>query len=533
MATSPAETLARLKPTYQDVLNAPAHQVAEIINGTLYTHPRPAVPHTRASSVLGRKIGAPYDDEVGGPGGWWIHDEPELHLGDDILVPDLAGWRRERMPELPDTAYVTLAPDWVCEVLSASTRRVDLNGKHPVIPRPAVPGAAGKPWARNGPCEAGARQAPGSGTKRRWHSTGIPSSFESARILSIRTDFGLTHTRTRVDPHRRRCEHMTNWAIDANIIMQQGVRRLLGACVEYTNGRLLVPERALALACTHYQSIARRRARRITDWNATSGTEGQAPANRDELIVARAIAIHQAFANWASTEPQRNDGLWALAPATAESSRIAQRLFVAGIAREGRGTHIEEDAEVAAQALDAGCRWIASHNLDLLQGAPFERWLAAEQAQGRLRTASAPFVCAIDDAIDQMLETESETPIGRETLASLAWEVTRPNNPDAARDTHARLRTIQRFTNALHEGGAVRAARFVNEIMTQGHADPEGIRSTLARRSVRGTIDRTRAAEQRQAHASRAAINAVNIGDYIHGLTRPLRPDNTEGIMQL
>lgn len=304
---------------------------------------------------------------------------------------------------------------------------------------------------------------------------------------------------------------MTNWAVDANIIMQQGVRRLLSACVEYTNGRLFVPERALALASTHYQSIARRRARRITDWNAASGTGGEAPANRDELIVARAIAIHRAFANWASTEPQRNDGLWALAPATAESSRIAQRLFVAGIAREGRSTHIEEDAEVAAQALDAGCRWIASHNLDLLQGAPFERWLAGEQAQGRLRAASAPFVCAIDDAIDQMLDTEDKTSIGRETLASLGWEVTRPDNPDAALDTRARMRTIQRFTDALHEGGAVRSAKFVNEIIGHGHADPERVRATLERRALRGTIERTRGAEQRQVRASRAAIEAVSI----------------------
>ena len=100
MAASASEALARGRATYQDVLDAPAHQVAEIVDGTLHTHPRPAVPHIRASSVLGRKIGAPYDDEVGGPGGWWILDEPELHLGEDIVVPDLAGWRRERMPEL-------------------------------------------------------------------------------------------------------------------------------------------------------------------------------------------------------------------------------------------------------------------------------------------------------------------------------------------------------------------------------------------------------------------------------------------------
>ena len=126
------------RATYQDVLDAPEHRVAEIVEGTLHTHPRPAAPHVRASSVLGRKIGSPYDDEIDGPGGWWIIDEPELHLGDDILVPDLAGWRRERMPDYPDTANFTLAPDWVCEVLSASTRRFDLHGKRPVYAREGV-----------------------------------------------------------------------------------------------------------------------------------------------------------------------------------------------------------------------------------------------------------------------------------------------------------------------------------------------------------------------------------------------------------
>ena len=138
MAASTSEALARSRATYQDVLDAPAHQVAEIIDGTLHMHPRPAMPHARASSVLGGKIGGPFDYDAGGPGGWWIVFEPELHLGEEILVPDLAGWRRERMPEYPETAYATLAPDWVCEVLSASTRRLDLQDKRPIYAREEV-----------------------------------------------------------------------------------------------------------------------------------------------------------------------------------------------------------------------------------------------------------------------------------------------------------------------------------------------------------------------------------------------------------
>ena len=120
------------------MLDAPENRVAEIVGGALHTHPRPAAPHARAASSLGVKVGGPFDYDKGGPGGWWIIFEPELHLGEDIVVPDLAGWRRERMPEYPDTAYFTLAPDWACEVLSPSTRKLDLHGKRPVYAREGV-----------------------------------------------------------------------------------------------------------------------------------------------------------------------------------------------------------------------------------------------------------------------------------------------------------------------------------------------------------------------------------------------------------
>lgn len=115
--------------TYEDVLDAPEHMVAEIIGGALHLHPRPRSRHARVSSALGRQIGGPFDYDPGGPGGWWILDEPELHLGPDVLVPDLAGWRRERMPVLEDVPYFEMAPDWVCEVLSPATRARDRGTK--------------------------------------------------------------------------------------------------------------------------------------------------------------------------------------------------------------------------------------------------------------------------------------------------------------------------------------------------------------------------------------------------------------------
>jgi len=126
------------RATYQGVLDAPTHQIAEVINGTLHTHPRPAMPHTRVASTLGHKIGGPFDYDADGPRGWWIMDQPKLHLDEEIIVPDLAGWRRQRMPRHPDTAYVTLAPDCVCEILSPSTRKLDLLEKRPLYAHQGV-----------------------------------------------------------------------------------------------------------------------------------------------------------------------------------------------------------------------------------------------------------------------------------------------------------------------------------------------------------------------------------------------------------
>ena len=126
------------RATYQDVLDAPPHRVAEVVSGVLHTHPRPASPHTLASSSLGTDLSQAFQFGRGGPGGWWILDEPELHLAEDIVVPDLAGWRRDRMPKYPNAAFFTLPPDWVCEVLSPSTRRIDLHGKRPIYAREGV-----------------------------------------------------------------------------------------------------------------------------------------------------------------------------------------------------------------------------------------------------------------------------------------------------------------------------------------------------------------------------------------------------------
>jgi Uma2 family endonuclease len=126
------------RATYEDLVRVPSHLVAELIDGQLITSPRPAPPHALATSSLSGELHGPFDRGRGGPGGWIILYEPELHLNGDALVPDLAGWRRERMPALPQTAAFELAPDWVCEVLSPSTAAIDRTVKIPVYAREGV-----------------------------------------------------------------------------------------------------------------------------------------------------------------------------------------------------------------------------------------------------------------------------------------------------------------------------------------------------------------------------------------------------------
>lgn len=131
----------RQPATYEDLLKVPDHLVAEIVDGELYATPRPTPRHADASSTLGGMLHGPFDRGRGGPGGWRILDEPELHLGRDVVVPDLGGWRRERLPALPEEAYFSVAPDWICEVLSPSTAALDRVKKLTVYARERVPHA--------------------------------------------------------------------------------------------------------------------------------------------------------------------------------------------------------------------------------------------------------------------------------------------------------------------------------------------------------------------------------------------------------
>ncbi len=121
--------------TYADLYSIPDNMIGEIIDGELYVMPRPSPKHCNTSSSLGIIIGYYYKMGMnGGSGKWWILDEPEIHFSDlkeDFLVPDIAGWKKERMPTLPAETYFSVPPDWICEILSPGTARHDRKKKLP------------------------------------------------------------------------------------------------------------------------------------------------------------------------------------------------------------------------------------------------------------------------------------------------------------------------------------------------------------------------------------------------------------------
>lgn len=127
---------------YDEILDVPETKVAEILDGEIFISPRPASPQAMAKSGVGADVGWAFQgsaDHSRGPGGWWLLNEPELHFHDDVLVPDNVGWRRERLPSLPDVPAMTLAPDWVCEVLSPITAGIDRARKMRIYAREGVP----------------------------------------------------------------------------------------------------------------------------------------------------------------------------------------------------------------------------------------------------------------------------------------------------------------------------------------------------------------------------------------------------------
>lgn len=124
--------------TYADLEALPENMVGQIVDGELWASPRPASDHALVASVLDGDLSGPFQRGRGGPGGWWILFEPELHFGKHVLVPDLAGWRRTRMPALPRAPFFTLAPDWICEVLSPSTAGLDRVKKLAIYAREGV-----------------------------------------------------------------------------------------------------------------------------------------------------------------------------------------------------------------------------------------------------------------------------------------------------------------------------------------------------------------------------------------------------------
>lgn len=131
---------ARKKASYDDLYGLPESVTGQIIDGELVVTPRPSARHSHAAFAMGGEVAAPYRfGRGGGPGGWIILYEQEIMLGEHLLVPDFSGWRKERFPGVPQENWISVAPDWVCEILSPGTAQVDRVRKMPVYARYEVP----------------------------------------------------------------------------------------------------------------------------------------------------------------------------------------------------------------------------------------------------------------------------------------------------------------------------------------------------------------------------------------------------------
>lgn len=127
------------RATYADVEAAPENLVAEIINGELMTHPRPSMRHGTTAFALSSELGPPFQRGLNGPGGWVFFVETEIMFGDNLLVPDICGWRVENFPGEPERNYFSSSPDWLCEILSGSTEKRDRTLKMDIYAKAGVP----------------------------------------------------------------------------------------------------------------------------------------------------------------------------------------------------------------------------------------------------------------------------------------------------------------------------------------------------------------------------------------------------------
>lgn len=119
---------------YDQLMSLPEGLTGEILNGQLHAQPRPSGLHGLAESALEAELFFPFHKGRGGPGGWWVLVEPEVHFIRDteVVVPDIAAWKRERLPTIPEDHRFEVVPDWVCEILSPSTASKDREIKMPL-----------------------------------------------------------------------------------------------------------------------------------------------------------------------------------------------------------------------------------------------------------------------------------------------------------------------------------------------------------------------------------------------------------------
>ena len=165
--------------TLADFLSIPeSERFHELIDGEIMQKTSPSGEHGSTQADVTGWLHGPFGRKPpsGGPGGWWLANEVEIELGDDVCRPDVVGWRRELVPERPRGTPVGVPPHWVCEVLSPSNMRNDLVRKKHIYHRHHVDHY----WILD--------PAEGTLAVYRWHTDGYLEVLIAERGVTVRAE---------------------------------------------------------------------------------------------------------------------------------------------------------------------------------------------------------------------------------------------------------------------------------------------------------------------------------------------------------
>jgi len=259
-------------------------------------------------------------------------------------------------------------------------------------------------------------------------------------------------------------------AVDTQILLRNAARRMLFGAAEFARIDVIVPETAALFAKMHYAKVARHYVENTVIWDDEERATPWTDTERAAEIARRLKCVFDGFAQWIDDEAARNDGMFTIAPRTAQAATTAMEIADAGVVNDpgDERWEIGEDPFVLAEALEAGAHWVASDNFRTLDGDAMEQWLDDVQRRGRFPHVPRPFILSAENAVHRMVESVRESLAPAETLSPreatrmLANAVSRPHDTSHG-STERRVQILARMGKDIRRGGLKRTGRALHE----------------------------------------------------------------------